>query len=203
MPTALRAERIGVTFSDLPPFAAWQHCAGRSGFELVFLSAPPHQRAEGDTAAVEAEGAWAVHYAIEVSDAWLTSSAYVTGRSPNGTHEVGLETDGRGRWRIDGRPAAYLDGCRDVDLEASCLTNALPVRRLGLEVGQTADVPAAYVRASDLSVERLEQSYTRLEDLDGAQRYHYRAPAFAFACELSYDRAGLVLAYPGIGRRVA
>jgi uncharacterized protein len=190
-------------FSDLPPFAAWRHCESRSGFEVVFLSAPPDKHAEGHTAAVEVAGAWAVHYAIEFDDHWITKSACITGRSAIGKHDVELETDGRGRWRIDGRPAAYLSGCRDVDLEASCLTNALPVHRLGLEVGQAADAPAAYVRASDLGVERLEQRYTRLEDLDGAQRYHYQAPAFEFECELSYDHVGLLLAYPGIGQRVA
>ena len=170
---------------------------------MVFLSAPPSAGAEGDTAAVEGGDAWVVRYAIELDDGWITRSARVTGRSGSGRHDVELETDGQGRWRIGGLPAAHLDGCRDVDLESSCLTNALPVRRLGLEVGQAADAPAAYVRAADLSVERLEQRYTRLEDLDGGQRYRYEAPAFDFKCELAYDRAGLVLAYPGIGQRVA
>lgn len=170
---------------------------------MVFLSGAPDERVEGDTAAVEVDDAWAVHYAIEVDDGWITRRARVTGRSAIGRHEVELDSDGHGHWRVDGRPAAYLDGCLDVDLESSCLTNALPVRRLGLEAGQSADAPAAYVRALDLSVERLEQHYTRLEDLDGAQRYHYRAPAFDFECELAYDQAGLVLTYPGVGRRVA
>jgi hypothetical protein len=188
---------------DLPRFAAWRHCESRSGFEVVFLSGPPDRRLEGDTAAVEAGDAWAVHYIVELDDGWMTKSARVTGRSPVGRHAVKLETDGRGRWRIDGRPAAHLDGCLDVDLESSCLTNALPVHRLALDVGQGAEAPAAYVRAPDLRVERLEQRYTRLEDLDGAQRYHYEAPSFEFECDLTYDRAGLVLAYPGIGRRVA
>lgn len=78
-----------------------------------------------------------------------------------------------------------------MDLEASCLTNALPVHRLALEVRQAADAPAAYVRVLDLSVERLEHHYTRLGDRDGAQRYHYQASAFESQCDLSYDRAGL------------
>ena len=192
-----------MAFADLPPFAAWRHCECADGFEVVFLSRPPNQRAEGSATAVELAGPWMVQYSIDLDDGWGTKSARVTGRSEAGQHEVELATDGQGRWHVDGRPATYLDGCRDVDLEASCLTNALPIHRLGLEVGQAADVPAAYVRALDLSVERLEQQYTRLEDLDGSQRYYYQAPVFAFECELSYDPAGLLLAYPGIGQRVA
>jgi uncharacterized protein len=45
-------------------------------------------------------------------------------------------------------------------------------------VGQAADAPAAYVRAVELRVERLEERYTRLQDAKGGQRYHYEAPAF-------------------------
>ena len=62
-------------------------------------------------------------------------------------------------------------------------------------------VRAAYVRALDLSVERLEQQYTRTADQHGHQRYDYTAPAFDFSCQLVYDEAGLVLAYPGIAVR--
>jgi hypothetical protein len=192
-----------MSFGDLPRFAAWRHYVSRSGFEVAFLSAPPPHRAEGDTAAVDVDDAWAVHYAIEFGEGWITKSARVAGRSSLGEHQVQLDTDGAGRWRIDGRRAEQLDGCRDVDLEASCLTNALPVHRLGLQVGEAAAAPAAYVRARTLSVERLEQRYTRLEDLEDAQRYRYEAPGFGFQCDLTYDRAGLLLSYPGIGVRVA
>ena len=81
------------------------------------------------------------------------------------------------------------------------MTNALPVHRLALPTGATAQAPAAYVRALDLSVGRLEQQYTRTSDQHGHQRYDYTAPAFDFSCQLVYDEAGLVLAYPGIAVR--
>jgi hypothetical protein len=100
-------------------------------------------------------------------------------------------------------PAPHLDGCLDVDLEASAFTNAFPVHRLGLEVGQRADAPAAYVRAPGLDVERLEQTYARLPDDGRGARYDYVSPAFGFRAELVYDRFGLVLDYPGIAVRVA
>lgn len=60
--------------------------------------------------------------------------------------------------------------------------------------------PPAFVRAHDLSVERLEQTYTRLDD-DG--RFAYASSTFDFACELCYDRAGLIVEYPSIAVRVA
>ena len=112
-----------------------------------------------------------------------------------------VEADGSGQWLVDGEPAPHLDGCRDVDLEASAVTNALPVRRLGLPLAAAAAAPAAYVRAVGLAVERLEQTYMRTTDEATCQRYDYTAPAFGFGARLVYDQAGLVLDYPGIAVR--
>jgi uncharacterized protein len=193
-----------MSFRELPPSAAWRHLDVREGFEVTFLRpANDGYRLEGSTTAVEGDQAWSVDYAITLSGGGLTRSALVSGRSAAEGHELRLEADGAGGWRIDGSAAPHLDGCRDVDLESSALTNAFPARRLGLEIGQIADAPAAYVRALDLSVERLEQRYLRLDDDRGRERYHYTAPQFEFECELLYDASGLVLEYPGIAVRVA
>lgn len=187
-----------------PGFAAWRHLEARDGFEIVVLrSSPSGYVLDGDTAAVEDGHAWAVRYSLGVDPNWLTRTARISGTSRSGNHTRSLQSDGTGGWLIDGSSAPHLDGCLDVDLESSALTNAFPVHRLGLRVGDEADAPAAYVRALDLRVERLDQRYRRLEDADGRQRYHYMAPAFNFECELNYDDAGLLLEYPGIAIRVA
>jgi len=193
-----------MSFREPPQFAAWQHRDVRDGFEVVFLHSDDGGfRFEGSTAAVEDGEAWGVQYVITLDPRWSTRSARVLGRSAPGRHKLTLEADGVGRWRIDGTAAPHLDGCLDVDLESSSLTNAFPVHRLGLEIGQEADAPAAYVRALDLGVERLEQRYVRLDDDGNHQRYHYTAPGFEFECRLSYDECGLVLNYPGIAVRAA
>lgn len=193
-----------MSFRDVPRYAAWRHREARDGFEVVFLEADSDgYRLEGDTTAVEGGKAWALHYVIAVDSGWSTRSARVSGRSASGTHQLILETDGAGRWSINGSAGRHLDGCLDVDLEASSLTNAFPVHRLGLEVGEEADATAAYVRTLDLRVERLEQRYVRLDNDGSHQRYRYTAPDFGFECELLYDEYGLVLDYPGIAVRAA
>lgn len=159
-------------------------------------------RVEGHTAAVEAGEAWSVGYAIVLDGAWRTRRARVWGRSAAGPRAVTIEADGAGRWRVDGAAAPLLEGCLDLDLESSSLTNAFPVRRLGLAIGGRADAPAAYVRALDRGVGRLEQSYVRVEDGGGRARYDYASPSFDFACRLVYDEFGLALDYPGIAVRV-
>jgi hypothetical protein len=117
-----------------------------------------------------------------------------------GVASVTVEIGADGRWWVDGALREDLDGCRDVDLESSALTNAFPVHRLALRPAQSASAPAAYVRTS-LAVERLEQTYTRLDGDDGHQRFRYRAPAFDFECDLVYDDSGFALSYPGIAVR--
>jgi hypothetical protein len=193
-----------MSFHSPPASAAWRHRDAREGFEVVFVN-PDRDgyRLEGATAAVENGDAWVVEYEITVSQRWLSRGAMLSGRSASGVHELRLEADGAGHWRINGSPASHLDGCLDVDLESSALTNAFPAHRLGLEVGQEADAPAAYVRALDFSVERLEQRYVRLENDGDRERYHYTAPGFGFECQLLYDESGLVIEYPGIAIRTA
>jgi uncharacterized protein len=188
---------------DLPPgAAAWRHRDARDGFEVVFLhSAADGCRVDGATTAVADAEAWVVRYGIDLALDWKTGSARVACRSTAGEHEVTVKTDGSGRWEINGAAAPALDGCLDVDLESSAMTNAFPVHRMQLEVGEHAEAPAAYVRAVDLTVERLEQRYVRLDDDDGRQRYQYSAPRFGFECQLVYDEHGLVLDYPGIAVR--
>lgn len=156
---------------------------------------------QGYTAAVEEGEAFVVRYRIELDEDWHTRSAHVSSRTVTGFHELLIEADGEGNWEIDDKPVAALEGCLDLDLESSSLTNAFPVRRLAIAPGDAADAPAAYVRALDAGVERLDQRYVRLEDQNGNERYEYTAPAFEVQAQLVYDEAGLVLEYPGLAQR--
>jgi hypothetical protein len=188
---------------DLPETAAWRLVDAHQGFEVLFRRRDHDgHRFDGHSVGVEEGKLWSVRYTLELDTDWRARRAHVVQRSRSGAHEIRLEGE-RGGWRVDGEPAPGLDGCSDIDLEGSAFTNALPVNRLGLGIGEGADAPAAYVRALDLSVERLEQRYTRLEDEGGNTRYDYESPSSGFRTTLVYDRHGLVLDYPGIATRVA
>jgi uncharacterized protein len=182
--------------------AAWEHHGARRGFEVVFFGSDCSGSVSGCTTAVEGADAFTVEYEIVLDARWYTRSARVVSRSAAGRSVASIEADGRGHWTINATAAPYLDGCLDVDLESSALTNAFPVRRLHLSPGEQADAPAAYVRALGADVERLDQRYRRLDDAAGRSRYDYYAPTFDFRCDLVYDDSGLVVDYPGIARRV-
>ena len=191
-----------MTFAAFPATACWQHRGARSGFEVAYFETTAGGwRFEGTTAAVEDGQTWIVTYNIRLDADWLTRRARIMVRAASGTRKTELASDGAGHWQVDGHPAAHLDGCLDIDLESSAVTNTLPVHRLELASGARAETPAAYVRALDVRTERLEQSYARLPDQGGRQRYRYAAPAFDFTCVLSYGESGLVDDYPGLAVR--
>lgn len=184
-----------MSFTALPPVASWRHVGARSGFEVAFFTGT---RVEGTTTATEDGESWIVSYVIHLDESWRTRSARITSRSHGTTTATEIETDGDGHWQVDGVPAPQLDGCLDLDLEASAMTNTFPVHRLRMPTGRPVPAPAAYVRAIGLETGRLDQTYTHTGD----GHYDYTAPAFDFAARLGYDRHGLVVDYPGIAVRV-
>jgi hypothetical protein len=189
----------------LPRTAAWRHLDAKEGFEALVIGERHGGgwRFAGTTAAVEEGEVWAVSYEIEVDEEWRTRRAHVSSRSAGGEREIQTESDGQGNWWADGAEVPHVAGCLDLDLESSAFTNAFPVQRMRVEIGARAEAPAAYVRAADLRIERLEQRYARLADRDGGEVYDYESPAFNFLSQLAYDESGLVREYPGIATRAA
>ena len=182
--------------ADLPDFAAWRFVDAVDGFEVVYLK-PGLLR--GHTSAVEDGQAYAVRYEIVLDDRWHTREARVASDTVTGPRETVLRSDGEGHWTVDDEPAPTLDGLVDVDIEASACTNTLPVHRLQLPPGEVVPAPAAYVRALDLTVTRLDQTYARRDD----HRFDYTSEGGAFHAVLEYDEAGLIVDYPGIAVRFA
>jgi uncharacterized protein len=109
-----------------------------------------------------------------------------------------LLADGVGRWHWDGvSELTDVAGALDVDLTVTPATNTLPIRRLGLEVGQAADLRMAWIQFPDLEVIPSEQRYERLT------QDRWRFSTGDFQAELVVDRDGLVLDYGGLFRSLA
>jgi hypothetical protein len=137
-------------------------------------------------------------YVITCDARWKTRHAIVTGWLENKRvrHDIVVTADGR--WIHNDRALPALDGCVDIDLNFSPITNTLPIRRLALRREESAPVSAAWLRFPSLRLERLEQTYARL----GARRYRYTSGGGRFTAELTTDAAGIVLDYPPQWQRV-
>ena len=187
-----------------PVGASWNHTGLRTGFEVAFFDEQiAGHRLTGHTTALEASAPWSVGYDVTVDQSWGTVAVRAFNLCVAGRGELTLTRDSGGRWTANGELRPELDGCLDIDFESSAVTNTLPVHRLDFIEGVGVDVPAAFVRADDLRVERLEQRYTLIEAGPELILFHYESSTFEFACDLRYDSSGLVLDYPGIAVREA
>jgi hypothetical protein len=188
--------------SDLPPLAAWRHTGVRTGYEVLFTDLKTTGcRLRGATTAVEAGVAWSVRYRLDLDRHWRTRRVQADAATISGERRVSLRAVGGGGWTVDGQSRPDLDGCVDVDFESSSVTNTVPVHRLGFSTGGPVSAPAAFVRAADLRVHRVEQQYTLRTRTPHGSTFDYESATFDFACELRFDAAGLILEYPGIAVR--
>jgi len=187
-----------------PGGASWNHTGARAGFEVAFFTIlSDGHRLSGHTTARESSALWSVGYDVTVDRSWRTVAVHASSLTATGKSELTLTRDSGGRWTANGELRPELDGCLDVDFESSAVTNTLPIHRLDFIKGVGVDVPAAFVRADDLRVERLEQRYTLIEAGPELILFHYESSTFEFECDLRYDSSGLVLEYPGIAVRAA
>lgn len=113
---------------------------------------------------------------------------------------VALTSDGAGRWMRDGVAMGALDGAIDVDVSATPFTNTLPIRRLALAAGVSAEILVAYVDVPSLAISAERQRYTCLES---ARRYRFEALDGDFTRTLEVDADALVVSYPGLFRRLS
>jgi len=110
---------------------------------------------------------------------------------------LALRSDGPGRWsNADGSARPELDGCIDVDISTTPLTNTLPVRRLRLAPGDSAEIQVVYVDVPSLAVRSVVQRYTRIDERT------YRYASGSFGADVVFDENDLVTDYVGLWRRV-
>lgn len=189
------SELVVVEESDGLLMRGWQHAVDPVPYALSY-----ELRVDGAGAAIQlsarAEAAgWSRDLRLRrSSDRWSCDSASV------GAPEL-ASFDGDGERRAaPGLPdPAALDGVQDIDIGGSPLTNALPVRRLGLldsSPGRTVTITSAWVLPPTLEVIASVQTYEVLGD------HHIRYGDDGVHADIRYDADGWVGDYSGLARRV-
>ena len=134
-----------------------------------------------------------IEYWVECDSLWQTKTATIEGEVGEATVKVGIGTDTKGHWFLSGNYIEGVDGCIDVDFGFSPSTNLLPIRRLGLDIGQQQMVAAAWLQFPSFTLQRLEQSYSRVAE----DSYHYESAKGTFQKDLKVSAGGMVTVYPG------
>lgn len=180
--------------------ARWQDWAGTGMQHLVLHEGPEAIVAEAMVLGGDEDGRiFAARFRIECDLGWRTRRVEA-GLLGTGLPLV-LVGDGAGHWRDGaGAPRPDLEGAIDVDLPITPFTNTLPIRRLGLGAGNSADLGVVYIVPAEGTAVIDNQRYTCIEP---RRRYRYTALDIDFVRELEVDADGLVVIYPGLFRRVA
>ncbi|MDX1932545.1 MAG: putative glycolipid-binding domain-containing protein [Capsulimonadales bacterium] len=125
---------------------------------------------------------------------WITRSGNVRGRIAERTWELRIEHRTDGEWRWNGTPVPGLSDCRDLDFGFTPATNLLQMRRTTLAIGESADLPVAWLDLPEASLALLPQRYERLS----ATTYRYEAPTVGYSGVLEMNDSDFVRTYPGL-----
>jgi uncharacterized protein len=133
-------------------------------------------------------------YRIICDARWQTLSGQVEGWLGSMPVGIQIKTDATRHWWVNEVEQPDILGCMDLDLNFSPSTNLLPIRRLRLAIGETAEITAAWLRFPTFRLEPLPQRYRRLDE----NMYRYESAGGQFVADLKVNRSGFVVDYPGL-----
>ena len=175
----------------------WHDWSGKGIEHLVLLEGSDETIAEAAILGTTGDEDFAARYRILCDKSWQVRKAEIA--QIGSGHTLEIASDGTGNW-VDGSatPMPQLTGAIDIDISITPFTNTLPIRRLGMQDGQSTDILAVYVQLPGLTVTTDRQRYTCLEP----NRYRYESLDSDFTREIEVDDHGLIVTYPGVFRRV-
>ncbi len=178
-------------------------CLDEPGMEHLHLIEGQHGfTANGLVLAVKKNIAYRIRYTVSCDVAWHVREVRVE-LLDNQVSEVHLKSDGKGHWTTNGHErVALLDGCIDVDISATPFTNTVAIQRLGLAVGEVAEISVAYINVPTMQVTAVTQRYTYVESNDDGEHYQYAGYPSGYQAELVVDRNKFVITYPELFMQV-
>jgi uncharacterized protein len=178
--------------------ARWRDWSGSDLQHAVINETAKHITVDAAIIATVDDERFAMTLAIICDESWRVREvrAAVVG-DDRGLH---LTSDGEGHWRdANGKPLAVAAGAIDIDLPVTPFTNTLPIRRLNLKKGASADIRTVYITPPNFEIISDPQRYTCIEPL---RRYRYESLDSDFVAEIDVDADGLVVTYPDLFKRV-
>jgi hypothetical protein len=190
----------------------WQGADGRAMESARVLLNGGGLRALGRSVrAVPGEPAFTASYRLVVNDEGVVSRLAVTTATAERERTLTLNRTEDGYWMLDtgtGGGRQEFDGALDVDLAYSPLFNALPIRRLGLQLeAGDHELPIVVVSLPTLEVHAHAQRYRTVTPLDDGGRAVVNFSSGTlnsgmFSSDLVVDADGIVVEYPRLATRL-
>ena len=164
----------------------------QTGMERCVLEpVPDGYRLAGTVLLVVDDSPIEIRYSILTDSAWQPRTVGAHVQTSSGDRRLALNGDGAGSWSTGDEPVLELYGALDVDLAWTPATNALAIRRLDLDVGESAEASTVYIAFPAHEIERKTHCYERL----ALRRYRYQSGDYQV--DLTVNEQGMVVAYPG------
>ena len=144
----------------------------------------------------EGDPRFAARYRIACDARWRVRNAEISVAGDARIVQLAREGDG---WTDDGTPLPGFAEAVDIDITATPFTNTLPIRRLRLREGESADIIVVYVAVPELTITAAPQRYTCVQ---AGRRYRFESSGGDFVREIDVDDDGLVVSYPGLFERI-
>jgi hypothetical protein len=187
-----------------------------AGIEFANVALRPDRLKATGVAIGSAPMPYRLDYTLETTGGFVTAHMHVTAqgqgwkrslelrRSPSGSWTADADADGEVDLPPGGGDLSALTGAFDCDLGLSPLTNSMPVLRRGLlSAGGSMEFVMAWISVPDLGVLVSGQRYSFVRTEGENSIVRYEAIDSNFTAHITFDPDGLVVDYPGIGRRLS
>ena len=180
----------------------WSNLAD-TGLEHLYLSCGENQIfADAVVLGVKEDIAYRIRYQVRCDSKWRVRKVVVKSLDEN-EQTIDLTSDGAGNWTNEsGTIISEFEGCLDVDISATPFTNTLPIRRLNLNRGESAEIKVVYIAAPEMQSSVEQQRYTCVERNEAGGKYKFESLDGEFTAIIPVDKDGLVEDYPNLFKRV-
>ena len=173
------------------------------GMEHLHLIEEQHGfTAQGLLLVVKENVPYRIKYSVVCDISWHVREVRVE-LLDNTVPQIHLKANGKGHWTTGtNEQIIALDGCIDVDISTTPFTNTIAIQRLGLAIGEVAEITVAYIDVPTMQVMPVKQRYTCTKSSDDGEHYQYAGYSSGYQAELVVDRDKLIIAYPNLFMRV-
>ena len=173
--------------------AFWRRLDAPGHDAALFEPSGSGWRLRGSAAFQDERGPGSAVYEVMLDAAFVTRSGSVNGfvGTEPYDHQIARDEDG---WLLDGRRVPGLAHLVDLDFGFTPATNLQQLKRVGLAVGGSAEIPVAWFDLGEDTLVELEQHYERR----AANRYWYEAPTTSYEAMLELAETGFIARYPDL-----
>ncbi|WP_028544860.1 putative glycolipid-binding domain-containing protein [Paenibacillus taiwanensis] len=169
-----------------------------NGMEYCEVTFGAAMRMKGNLICANDNGRSSIQYTVLCDQNGNTTHVAVHVQQEQGYSTLSVVRDHLNRWTLNGRELPELNGIKDIDIGVTPATNSLPIRRLKLDVGQSAQIDAAWIRFPALSIQPMKQQY----ECVSANTYIYKSIESGYTARVNTDDNGIVMDYEGEWQRV-